>query len=279
MSQFFPPPHQGYGNPSSQNLQFYPSTYSDGRVSGQTTPHQSAYGQYPGATGMMGHIHAGGGAMGSMGSMGSAPPGVRGPLTTGWLAAFGTSGYEDELPLMEELGVNFGHIKMKTLTVLNPLAAVDQNIMDDSDLAGPILFCLLFATSLLLAGKVHFGYIYGVALLGSLSLHLILNLMSHPGHGTNYLRSASVLGYCLLPLVITSFLGIFLSMDGTLGYGLVAAAILWCTYAASSMFVAVLRVRDVRWLVAYPLGLFYSVFGIMAIFGGKLASTKGSVRV
>ena len=52
-------------------------------------------------------------SMGSMGSMGSAPSGVRGPLTTGWLAAFGTSGYEDELPLMEELGVNFGHIKMK----------------------------------------------------------------------------------------------------------------------------------------------------------------------
>ena len=98
--------------------------------------------------------------------------------------------------------------------------------------------------------------------------------MSHPGHGTNYLRSASVLGYCLLPLVITSFLGIFLSMDGTLGYGLVAGAISWCTYAASSMFVAVLRVRDVRWLVAYPLGLFYSVFGIMAIFGGKLGTPK-----
>lgn len=63
-------------------------------------------------------------------------------------------------------------------------------------------------------------------------------------------------------------------MDGTLGYGLVACAILWCTYAASSMFVVVLRVSDVKWLVAYPLGLFYSVFGIMAIFGSKLAPIK-----
>ncbi|KAF8469070.1 hypothetical protein BDZ91DRAFT_721660 [Kalaharituber pfeilii] len=271
MSQFFPPPHQGYGAPSAQNLQFYPSTYGDGRVSGQTTPHQSAYGAYPGATGLMGHIHAGTGAMG--GAMGGAP-GVRGPLATGWMAAFGTSGYEDEPPLLEELGINFSHIKMKTLTVLNPLAAVDQNIMDDSDLAGPILFCLLFATFLLLSGKVHFGYTYGVALLGSISLHLILNLMSHPGHSTNYIRSASVLGYCLLPLVITSAIGVFISMDGTLGYVLSAAAITWCTYSSSSMFVAVLRVSDVRWLVAYPLGLFYSVFGIMAIFGGKLQGGK-----
>lgn len=39
---------------------------------------------------------------------------------------------------------------MQTLTVLNPLARIDQHIMDDSDLAGPILFFLLFGTFLLL---------------------------------------------------------------------------------------------------------------------------------
>ena len=37
----------------------------------------------------------------------------------------------------------------QTLTVLNPLARIDQHIMDDSDLAGPILFFLLFGTFLL----------------------------------------------------------------------------------------------------------------------------------
>jgi hypothetical protein len=97
--------------------------------------------------------------------------GEQGGLRTGWLAAFGTEGYDAEPPLLEELGVNFSHIKGKvssqipskwfgsraptlltfaqTLTVLNPLARVDQNIMDDSDLAGPILFFLLFGTFLL----------------------------------------------------------------------------------------------------------------------------------
>lgn len=39
--------------------------------------------------------------------------GEQGGLRTGWLAAFGTEGYEGEPPLLEELGVNFGHIKMK----------------------------------------------------------------------------------------------------------------------------------------------------------------------
>ena len=34
-------------------------------------------------------------------------------LRTGWLAAFGTEGYEGEPPLLEELGVNFEHIRTK----------------------------------------------------------------------------------------------------------------------------------------------------------------------
>ncbi len=39
--------------------------------------------------------------------------GEQGGLRTGWLAAFGTEGYEGEPPLLEELGVNFGHIQSK----------------------------------------------------------------------------------------------------------------------------------------------------------------------
>ena len=39
--------------------------------------------------------------------------GERGGLRTGWLAAFGTEGYDHEAPLLEELGVNFGHIQTK----------------------------------------------------------------------------------------------------------------------------------------------------------------------
>ena len=148
-------------------------------------------------------------------------------------------------------------------------------MMDDSDIAGPIMFCVLFGTFLLLSGKVHFGYIYGVALLGSVSLHLLLNLMSPPTHSLNYIRSASVLGYCLLPLVFTSGLGVAHPLDGMLGYVLSVAAIVWSTYAASNMFVSVLGVHEMRWLVAYPLALFYSVFGIMSIFGSK---TSGGPR-
>ncbi|EPQ20097.1 Protein YIPF5 [Myotis brandtii] len=58
--------------------------------------------------------------------------------------------FEDEPPLLEELGINFDHIWQKTLTVLHPLKVADGSIMNETDLAGPMVFCLAFGATLLL---------------------------------------------------------------------------------------------------------------------------------
>ena len=50
--------------------------------------------------------------------------------------------------------------------------------MDDSDLYGAILFLILYGTFLALSGKFFYGYIYGIALFGSLALHLVFSLMT-----------------------------------------------------------------------------------------------------
>ncbi|CAO2604644.1 Protein YIPF5 [Lemmus lemmus] len=50
--------------------------------------------------------------------------------------------FEEEPPLLEELGINFDHIWQKTLTVLHPLRVADGSIMNETDLAGPVVFCL-----------------------------------------------------------------------------------------------------------------------------------------
>lgn len=44
--------------------------------------------------------------------------GEQGGLRTGWLAAFGTEGYDGEPQLLEELGVNFEHIRTKVCIYL-----------------------------------------------------------------------------------------------------------------------------------------------------------------
>jgi len=128
-----------------------------------------------------------------------------------YFSAFGTGGFPGEPALLEELEINLSHIQSKTVSVLSPFRTIDKHIMEDTDLVGPLLFCLLFGVSLLLSGKVHFGYIYGVALMGWISIWGILNLISEAG--IDMLRAASVLGYCLLPMVVLSFFSIFLPLQ------------------------------------------------------------------
>ncbi|KUI53594.1 Protein transport protein yip1 [Cytospora mali] len=302
MSQYgYGAPAQGnpaYAPQSAQNLQFFPSSYAPGDVSGHATPSQAAYGYGAPPPGPGNFGGFGGPAAGVSGRMGE-----QGGLRTGWIAAFSTEGYEGEPPLLEELGVNFGHIQAKTLAVLNPFRRIDQHLMDDSDLAGPFLFAGLFGFFLLFAGNLHFGYIYGLGVLGSISLHTIISLMtpaedpivaepqttpygaaqggpapaahahanlaSELSSTLTYFRSASVLGYCLLPLTVTSLVGIVMPMDTPLGIVMTSAAIMWCTYSASGIFCAVGRMRGMRGLVAYPLALFYVGFGLMSIFSSR----------
>jgi hypothetical protein len=177
--------------------------------------------------------------------------------------------------------------------------------MDDSDLYGGLLFLILYGTFLALSGKFFYGYIYGIALFGSIALHWIFALMTPPmdpheadqmsqgqrdhmaaaaggpagpagvqqgGHFSStltYSRSASVLGYCFLPLVFTALMGVAVPMDTLIGYVLTAGAVGWCTFSSSGMFISVGRMSGMRGLVAYPLALFYSGFGIMGIFSSR----------
>ncbi|KAI0645907.1 Yip1-domain-containing protein [Trametes meyenii] len=207
------------------------------------------------------------GHVGAQGSIQPASgPGFGGNIQPagGWWTAFGTGGFEGEPPLLEELGINFSHIRAKSLAVLNPLSRVDEHIMDDADLAGPLLFVFCFGTFLLFSGKPQFGYIYGVGVLGSLSIYTLLNLMSEKG--IDAYRVVSVLGYCLLPMVAVGALSVVVTLDGMLGYVFSTLSILWCTYAASGIFVAVLRMSEQRLLLAYPIGLLYGCFALLSVF-------------
>lgn len=102
----------------------------------------------------------------------------------------------------------------------------------------------------------------GLAFVGTILLHQILSLMSPPinaaeaapgdhahsqgshlGSSLTFPRSASVLGYCLLPLVLVAIFGIIIPLDGLFGYLLTSLAITWCAYSSSSMFTVVGKSR------------------------------------
>lgn len=144
------------------------------------------------------------------------------------------------------------------------LQQLSEHILDDTDLAGPVCFCLLLGACLLLSGKVHFGYIYGFSMCGCLSLQGIISLM-HPV-GLDFWQACSVLGYCLLPVIFLAALGILISMKGLFGLVLATTAIAWSTLAATRLIDAKLHLTEQYWLVAYPVMLLYSCFVLITIF-------------
>jgi hypothetical protein len=151
------------------------------------------------------------------------------------------------------------------------MGSVDPHLMDDSDLAGPLFFLCLLGMLLLLVGKVHFGYLYGLGVIAVLSMYFLLNVMSPEGISIDFSRVASVLGYCILPLVILSGLHVIVlilqqSLRNPVGYLIAAVAVAWSTWSSSKMFVAVCHMRDQRLLVAYPIALIYSTFALITLF-------------
>eukprot|EP00042_Codosiga_hollandica_P058885 m.894841 g.894841 ORF g.894841 m.894841 type:complete len:215 (-) comp59989_c0_seq8:2186-2830(-) len=174
-----------------------------------------------------------------------------------------SAGFDEEPPLLEELGINFDHIWRRTMFVLHPTEQSNA-FLNEADLAGPLIFCLLFASCLLARGKMHFGYIYGLALIGCLGLWAILSLMS--SNSVSLGLTASVLGYCLLPMVALAGISLLLPMTGIIGTILSVASICWCAYSAAKMFAAGLNMFDQRLLIAYPCLLLYGVFALMTVF-------------
>ncbi|XP_036598090.1 protein YIPF5-like [Trichosurus vulpecula] len=178
--------------------------------------------------------------------------------------SFYGNNFEDEAPLSEELGINFDHIWQKTLTVLHPLKVADGSIMNETDLARPMVFCLAFGATLLLAGKIKFEYIYRISAVGCLGMFHLLNLMSMTG--VSFGCVASVLGYCLLPMILLSSFVVIFSLQGMVGIILTAGIMGWCSFSASKIFISALAMEEQQLLVEYPCALLCGVFALISIF-------------
>lgn len=176
-----------------------------------------------------------------------------------------TSDFDNEPPLLEELGINPNHILQKTLSVLNPFRTTDQTILQDTDLAGPLVFCLTLGSFLLLSGKVHFSYIYGIGVLGCMAFYGLLSVMATQAAVTLG-AVVSVLGYCLLPMVVLSGINILVALQGSFGIILAGLCIVWCSMSASKLFVTAYSMDHQQILIAYPCALLYGVFALITIF-------------
>lgn len=68
--------------------------------------------------------------------------------------------------------------------------------------------------------------------------------------------------------LVTDFISFksFFVFRGVVGLVVAGAAVLWCSFSASKLFVIAMTMDSQRLLVAYPCTLLYGVFALLAIF-------------
>ncbi|KAL4481622.1 hypothetical protein ABPG74_007711 [Tetrahymena malaccensis] len=171
---------------------------------------------------------------------------------------------DNEPPLLVELGIDLNSIKVRTLSVLK-FQKCDIQFLEDPDMSGPIILGFIFGFLLLLSGKLQFGYVYGFGISGTVAIYCIMNFLSMHKEIPLY-NTLSILGYCLMPVIILSFFNVFISLRFSIGYVFALLSILWSTYAATNFFNELIHQEHQKYLVAYPVFLFYSIFVLLTIF-------------
>lgn len=177
---------------------------------------------------------------------------------------------ENEPPLLDELEIYPDRIIQKSIAILNPFHYRNENdhLLSETDLAGPIIFCLIFGVCLFLSGsKVHFGYIYGLSVISVLGMYVLISLMCHHKDNAISLYSvASTLGYGVLPIVWYTVIGIFLPLNSFFGFLMACGTVYLSTAGASRLFCLMIGDPEQRFLIAYPCALVYTVFTFLAVF-------------
>jgi hypothetical protein len=76
----------------------------------------------------------------------------------------------------------------------------------------------------------------------------------------------SILGYSLLPFTFLALLALFSELYSVAG-GIASCLVIgWCTVTATRFFEYGLDMEDKKYLIAYPISLFYFVFMLLTVF-------------
>ena len=153
------------------------------------------------------------------------------PLLSGHgRAAFGI--FEEEPPLLEELGINTHLIMNKTLNILNPII-VSSHLHEDADLSGPFVLCMMMGMFQLLAGKLQFRVILGWICVASFFLYVLFNMLAGRHGNLDLYRCLSMVGYSMVPMVIFSVVSLFVLHRGIGTFIMAGLTVLWCTRACT----------------------------------------------
>uniref|UniRef100_A0A7N0V9A6 Protein YIP n=1 Tax=Kalanchoe fedtschenkoi TaxID=63787 RepID=A0A7N0V9A6_KALFE len=174
-------------------------------------------------------------------------------LPNGRLPVRVNADFEDEPTLMEELGINTRQIWHKIVSILIPFK-LNPHIHEDADLSGPFVLMMAFGLFQLLAGKIHFGILLGWITVAAIWLYVVFNMLAGKNGNLDVYKCLSLIGYCMLSVVILSALALFVPRGG---------AVVVCTRLMVELGSCSVEHRG---LAGYACLLIYALFSLLVIF-------------
>lgn len=105
-----------------------------------------------------------------------------------------------------------------------------------------------------------------MGLSGCMAMCLLINLLMRKGGTVDLYTTMSILGYSLVPFTFLAAVSIFVDLINLWGILFCLMVIVWSTVTATRLFEYCLDMQDQKYLIAYPIFLFYGVFLLLAIF-------------
>ncbi|CAJ0576137.1 unnamed protein product, partial [Mesorhabditis spiculigera] len=166
---------------------------------------------------------------------------------------------ENQKPLLEELDIDLTDIYYKVRCVLLPLPyfRLKLSIVRESpDFWGPLMVVVAYALLSIYGQMSVVSWILTIWFCGAF---LIFFLARALGGDVGYSQVLGIVGYCLIPLVVTGVFMSLLKSFQTFSFLLGTFGIIWAVYSAGNLL-CVEELTEKRPLLLYPVFLLYIYF-------------------
>ncbi|KAL0229740.1 hypothetical protein PCE1_003307 [Barthelona sp. PCE] len=170
----------------------------------------------------------------------------------------------DTVPLLKELGIDFGMLFHRLKLTLAPTSNPSFDVIKGFDFFGPVLFFVFLGFIQTMRSKLHFGYLYVLLLLASFAFTFLLSCLSLGKSSCTVYLSVSILGYSTFPMII--FALVQLIVGNIFPVVQFVLFVLWSTKSASGCFSVIANIQESAILIGYPCFLYFSTIATLLLF-------------
>jgi hypothetical protein len=176
-----------------------------------------------------------------------------------WLLEVEDDSDEPQKPLLEELDINLQDIFYKLRCVLLPIKAFGlkrEVLRDNPDFWGPLLVVILYSLISVYGQFRVVSWVITIWIFGSMFIFMLARVL---GGEVGYTQTLGIVGYSLLPVLITAPVVSWLHLMPTLGVFLRILGVVWSTFSAGTLLTTD-GLQNKKPLLLYPLFLVYIYF-------------------